>query len=218
MHPRQDRLDRERFTHLWHRLGARGDGSAAFAELASAYAESHRSYHTAEHIRDCLGQLDSAVPSASHPARDRDLVEAAIWFHDLVYDPGAADNEARSGSRAATLVADAGVELGVRDETCRLILLTSHNEVPSDAAGRLVCDIDLSILGREPAEFARFESRIRAEYASVPESQYRAGRGRVLEGFLRRRPLYQTPYFQREYEAPARRNLEQALIRLGFVT
>ncbi|MGH3995161.1 MAG: HD domain-containing protein [Pseudonocardiaceae bacterium] len=218
MHLRPDRLDRERFTGLWHRLGARGDGSAAFAELATAYAEPHRSYHTVEHIRDCLGQLDSAVSSDSASPPGRDLVEAAVWFHDLVYDPRAADNEVRSASRAGILLADAGVEPGLVDEVSRLILLTSHDQPPGDGAGRLVCDIDLSILGREPAEFDRFESRIRAEYAWVPESQYRVGRGRVLEGFLRRRPLYQTPYFKRRYETPARRNLEHALIRLGFVT
>jgi predicted metal-dependent HD superfamily phosphohydrolase len=200
-----------RFEKLWRRLGAAGDGRGTFARLMQAYAEPHRAYHTAEHIADCLTQLDAAPDSAS----DRELVEAAIWFHDVVYDPHAGDNEAESAAWASHSLSRAGVALSIIDSIHRLILLTRHVEPPQDPEGNLLCDIDLSILGRSPEEFDLFERRIRTEYAWVPEPEYRLGRTRVLSHFLGRDPLYQTAYFHRRYELPARNNLAKAIARLA---
>ena len=74
--------------------------------------------------------------------------------------------------------------------------------------------MDLSILGRDPEQFAEFERSIRTEYAWVPESTYRAVRADILGAFLARSPLYLTEHFRRKYEAAARRNLEAAIARL----
>jgi predicted metal-dependent HD superfamily phosphohydrolase len=200
-----------RFEELWSRLDAAGDGQGTFTRLMAAYVEPHRAYHTAEHIADCLAQLD-AVPGTS---ADRTLVEAAIWFHDVVYDPRAADNEAESAAWATYILSGAGVALPAIDAIRRLILLTRHVEPAHDSIGGLLCDIDLSILGRSPAEFDEFERRIRAEYDWVPEREYRAGRARVLSRLLGWDPLYQTEYFRRRYEAAARNNLTAVIARLA---
>ena len=56
-----------------------------FTVLEAGYAEPVRSYHTAEHIRDCLAQFDLSRSAAQRP----DEVEAGIWLHDAVYQPGA---------------------------------------------------------------------------------------------------------------------------------
>ncbi len=202
---------RQRFLDLWHRMGAARHGTETFAEVSSAYEEPHRVYHTLEHIRDCLQQLDDA-PSGD---QGRDLVETAIWFHDLVYDPGSPDNENRSAAAAGRMLEAAGLTPKLVEEIGRLILLTRHLDPPADSGGRLLCDVDLSILGRAPPEFAEFERRIRAEYVRVPEPEYRTGRAQVLQRFLERRPLYATAYFRDRYEAPARLNLQDALRRLA---
>jgi predicted metal-dependent HD superfamily phosphohydrolase len=200
-----------RFEELWSRLDAAGDGQGTFTRLMAAYAEPHRAYHTAEHIADCLAQLDAAPETSA----DRTLVEAAIWFHDVVYDPRAADNEAESAAWATYILSGAGVALPAIDAIRRLILLTRHVEPAHDSIGGLLCDIDLSILGRSPAEFDEFERRIRAEYDWVPEREYRAGRARVLSRLLGWDPLYQTEYFRRRYEAAARNNLAAVIARLA---
>lgn len=200
-----------RFEELWSRLDAAGDGQGTFTRLMAAYAEPHRAYHTAEHIADCLAQLDAAPETSA----DRTLVEAAIWFHDVVYDPRAADNEAESAAWATYILSGAGVALPAIDAIRRLILLTRHVEPAHDSIGGLLCDIDLSILGRSPAEFDEFERRIRAEYDWVPEGEYRAGRARVLSRLLGWDPLYQTEYFRRRYEAAARNNLAAVIARLA---
>jgi predicted metal-dependent HD superfamily phosphohydrolase len=206
-----DTLLRQRFGDLWRRMGATDDGRRVFDELLRAYREPHRRYHGVDHLCDCLGQLDSAPATGEA----RHLAETALWFHDAVYIPGAADNEARSAEWAARALAGAGVPEARAQQVARLVQLTDHAWPADDPVGALVCDVDLSILGRPPAEFAEYERRIRAEYQRVPEPLYRMGRASVLAGLLAREPLYRTDHFRVLYEAAARRNLTRSVEGLG---
>jgi len=203
-------LDQGRWTRLWRRLDAKGDGLAIFRQLAAAYAEQARAYHTAEHIHDCLAQLDRSRSAAPHS----DELETAIWFHDAVYLPGSSDNEERSADLARTTLAESGAPARLTDHVAELILATRHVAVPSDPDAALLCDIDLSILGRPPDAFAEFERRIRREYAWVPEPVYRSARSEILRGFLGRRSIYQTDDFRGRYEGQARHNLERLIAKL----
>jgi predicted metal-dependent HD superfamily phosphohydrolase len=142
-------------------------------------------------------------------------VEAALWFHDAIYDPRAEDNEARSAEWARRALAELGIPPAVADDVARLVRLTRHTDPAPDPSGRLLCDIDLAILGREPERFDAYDRRIRDEYAWVPEPGFRAARTGVLAGLLARSPLYQTEHFRRRYETAARMNLGRALERLG---
>jgi predicted metal-dependent HD superfamily phosphohydrolase len=211
MDRRRRMLDQQRWLELWSRLGAQGSGASIFAQLTAAYAEPGRAYHTAEHIRDCLAELDLTRSLAQHP----DEVETALWFHDAVYLPGASDNEDQSAELARTALSVGAVPREVVDRIAALVLATRHAGVPSAPDERLICDIDLSILGREPAIFDAFERRIRREYNWVPEPTYRQERSAVLSGFLRRRSIYHTDLFRHRYEAAARANLERLIEKLG---
>ena len=201
----------ERFAVVCRRLGARGGASPLAADLLRRWADPERAYHNLDHLRHCLARLDDAPGDGA----DRDLVEAALWFHDAVYDSRSADNETRS----AELAREALAALGVPDETsgrvAALVLLTRHREPPAEAEGRLLCDIDLSILGASADEFDRYDQAIRREYAWVPDPIYRRERATVLRGLLERKPLYSTPHFRGQYEESARANLRRALARLS---
>jgi predicted metal-dependent HD superfamily phosphohydrolase len=201
---------RERFGRLWGRLGGRGDGGRAFNRVLQGWREPHRHYHGLDHLRDCLARLDEAPAAAG-----RDLAEMALWYHDVVYRPQAADNEARSADRAVADLLEDGVPAERAREIGRLVRLTDHTTPPDDPVGELVCDVDLSILGRPSEEYAEYERRIRTEYAHVPEPLYRAGRAAVLTRLLTRQPLYRSRYFRTRYEDTARRNLTRALATLG---
>jgi predicted metal-dependent HD superfamily phosphohydrolase len=95
-----------------------------------------------------------------------------------------------------------------------LIMATKHDRNPASPDEALLIDVDLSILGRSPEEFAAYDAAIRREYSEVPEDQYRTGRVKVLEGFLHRDAIYLTEFFRERFEASARRNLEQAISSL----
>jgi predicted metal-dependent HD superfamily phosphohydrolase len=77
-----------------------------------------------------------------------------------------------------------------------------------------VVDIDLAILGQNPAVYDRFERNVRREYFFVRWPRYVAGRSAVLRGFLDRPRIYGTDAFHGRFEATARQNLERALAAL----
>ncbi len=200
----------ERFIALARRLGATTDPAPVAADLLRRWGEPGRTYHSLQHLDDCLVQLDAAPAQEA----DRDLVESALWFHDAVYDPRAGDNEDRSADLAREQLRKMDVTAARADAVAALVLLTRHRARPEDAEGRLVCDIDLSILGRPADEFDRYDGEIRTEYQWVPETHYRRERLVVLRGFLEREGLYLTPHFRERYEQPARANLRRAIARL----
>src|SRR5207248_1831792 len=161
-----------RFSALWQRLGGRGDGRALMAALEQAFGEPPRAYHTAAHVEDCLDQFDLARNLAERP----DEVEAAIWFHDAVYDPRASDNEQRSADWARRSLVEAGAAADSIERIAALVLLTRHVDPPASHDGELLLDIDLSILGRDPLTFDVYDAQIRREYDWVPEAEYRRRR------------------------------------------
>ena len=199
-----------RFTALLNRLGATGDGTALADALLSAWSAPHRAYHDLRHLEDCLAQLDTVETDPG----SRDLVDAARGVHDAVSDSRADDNEDRSAAWAADALLAAGISSDIANRVARLVRLTRGHDPAPDPAGQLMCDVDLSILGRPVELFDSYDRRVRTEYAWVPEPAYRAGRARVLEQLLRRDPLFQTPEFRRRFEAQARANLRRALAGL----
>jgi predicted metal-dependent HD superfamily phosphohydrolase len=200
-----------RFSELLRRLGGTGDPQPLAEAVLAAWAEPARRYHNLDHLRDCLTELDRAPADGA----DRNRVEAAVWFHDAIYDPRARDNEERSAEWARRALVELGVPSAVVDDVARLVRLTGHAGPTPDPSGRLLCDIDLAILGREPRAFDTYDRHIREEYAWVPEPDFRAERAGVLAGLLSRSPLYQTEHFRGLYETAARKNLSRALQQLG---
>jgi len=195
---------------LWNELGARTINGGLMNQLVAAYSESHRHYHTLQHLRECLAHVASGS-LARRPAE----VELALWFHDAVYDPQRADNEARSADWARDSVIAAGCDEAIAQRVHALVLATqSHQDEGGDPDTQLLLDIDLSILGASPARFAEYERQIRAEYAHVAEAAFRTGRARVLQGFRDRPSIYLTQPYREALEARARANIGQALAAL----
>ena len=175
------------------------------------YREEARAYHSVRHLEECLGHLDDVRRVLRRP----DEVEAALWFHDVIYDPHAADNEERSADLADRLLAPAGVPTEYLAEIRRLVLATGHrgSRDPQDDASA-IADIDLTILGAERARFDEYEADIRREYAFVPEDQFRRRRREILQSVLARPAIYATPWFYQRYEAQARENLTRSISAL----
>lgn len=193
----------------WNQLceNAGLDSHAGWTAIASAYGDSGRAYHNLRHIADCLCLLDEYAGLAADPV----AIELAIWFHDIVYDPRAADNEERSADRAVEFLSNTPHASTVAD----LIMATKHGKDGLSADSALICDIDLSILGRPPAEYAAYAAAIRLEYAWVPPPQYAEGRSRVLGCFLKRPALFNHRVFQQRFEAAAKVNLTWELGELA---
>ena len=183
---------------------------ATWQQLASHYSEPHRHYHTLDHVAACLNWLDQY----HHLAEDPLCIELALWAHDVIYDPRASDNEARSADWFAQHFADSALTDQQRARVHELILATIHPHPPTDPDMALLQDIDLSILGAYAELYDRYEGWIRQEYAFVPEAAFRKGRGAVLQSFLDQDVIYHTAELRGRLELPARENLSLALENL----
>src|SRR5262245_26370559 len=137
---------------FWERLGAKGEAGAVFEDLRKRYAEPHRAYHTLDHILECLAEAQAVRQFAGNA----DALEMGIWFHDVVYDPHAADNEEQSAELAKRTIAHAGLADGFSSTVCELICATKHNRAPAPGDTTLIVDIDLSILGQPAKRFEQY--------------------------------------------------------------
>jgi predicted metal-dependent HD superfamily phosphohydrolase len=184
-------------------------------ELTALYQDGSRHYHDLAHI-DALLTL-----AAEHRASlsDPELVEAAIWFHDAIYDSRAKDNEAKSAELARDRLTGR-LEPVRLDRAAAMILATATHEMPQieDAGFRsdtaLFLDMDLSILAAPSEVFDAYEAAIRREYAWVPEEAWVAGRSAVLRAFLNRPNIYHSEDFRDRFEKQARDNINRSLASL----
>lgn len=184
-------------------------------ELTGLYQDWNRHYHGIEHIEALLTLAGEYRALLSDPQ----AVEAAIWFHDAIYDSQAKDNEAQSAEFARRRLGDK-LEPARLDRIATMILATAKHELPelkSAAALRdaeLFLDMDMSILGAAPDVFDRYEAAVRKEYAWVPQAAWIAGRSAVLRSFLDRPFIYLSKEFQDRFEAQARENIRRSLSNL----
>lgn len=199
----------ERWQRLLQQFGFEPN-EQTYAMLLQKYQEKHRAYHNVAHINDCLSQLDQ-LPALHPDARE---IELAIWFHDVIYDPYGKDNERKSAQEAELFIFDnvADDELGKRISD--LIMATLHQAPPANSAEALIMDIDISILGREPATYQTYTEKVRKEYRFVPKFLYRNKRKEILLKFIERKTLYYTAEFQSKYEEQARQNISSEIERL----
>ena len=207
----RDTLLRERFVRLWRACllpGAAGTGrdpGVVWSKLERRYSEPHRVYHDHQHLAHCLEQLDLAGGLIARP----DQVEVAIWFHDVINDPGSADNEQRSAEYfrgLATGALDPGFIAAVVD----LILVTTHREAPVDPDQQFICDIDLASFGCPWECFIHDSNRVKAEFTGTEEDYYRGKRAFLL-GMLERPRIFYTDFFNARYERQARDNIRRLL-------
>ncbi len=184
-------------------------------ELAAFYQVEGRHYHNLTHVEAMLALAKDSVQLLHDPQ----AVEAAIWFHDAIYDSRAKDNEAKSAALAEERLAGrASAERLGRIAT--MIKATATHQLPplgddkatSDAA--LFLDMDLAILAAEPDAFDAYEKAVRREYAWVEEPMWRAGRAAVLRSFLARPQIFHTAEFRERFEPRARQNIERSLAAL----
>jgi predicted metal-dependent HD superfamily phosphohydrolase len=195
----------------WRLLGVTPPVDAIFVAVLARYAEPGRRYHTLQHIDECFERFSESRFLTAHPG---ELI-LALWFHDVIYDPRASDNEATSAAFASQVLDEAGVESGRRQLVEELILATRHEAAPISEDMKLMVDIDLAILGAKAPRFEEYELQIRQEYSWVPPLLFRRRRAGILKAFLDREFIYSTALFRARFEVPARRNLQRSLERLA---
>lgn len=177
-----------------------------FQILLKAYSEPQRFYHTAQHIVECL-DLHLQI---QYLLKEPHLVELAIWFHDVIYDPKSNQNEQNSADLMQDLCHTFLDKFALK-KVYLWILATKEHVASSDHDLNYLIDIDLAILGADASRFLQYEQQIQQEYSWVSAEIYKVKRAEVLQNFLNQSSIYITLTFQQSLEQQAKLNLEKLL-------
>jgi len=205
-------MDEHRFTGLWTRCisAAQIDPVRVYVKLREFYSQAWRRYHTLSHLRHCLGEFDEVAHLVAEPKE----VEMALWFHDAIYEPGAADNEARSVELFDRL-AEGGAPPVLSNRVRELIMATCHFEPPAAGDERYMVDIDLASFGLPWRAYLSDSEKVRAEASHLTDEDFYRGQVAFFKRLLSRPHFYGTPFFRRKYEARARENLIRKVSELA---
>ncbi|TDL38733.1 DUF4031 domain-containing protein [Arthrobacter nitrophenolicus] len=181
---------------------------ALFLDLLDRWSEPHRHYHGCTHLLSVLESLDLLTEPADPPH----TLLLAAWFHDAVYQGIPRQDEEESARLAEDRLSDAGLPDADVAEVARLVRLTGdHRPEAGDSDGALLCDADLSVLGGDPDEYARYIAAVRKDYAHVGDADFAAGRAAVVRRLLELDPLFHTGRAKELWLDAAQRNLKGEL-------
>ncbi|MEH2322278.1 MAG: hypothetical protein V7K32_01475 [Nostoc sp.] len=177
----------------------------AFNDLVAAYSTPGRYYHTLKHI----DRVFSTIGILQGYTNNLAAVRLAAWFHDVVYDTQAQDNEQRSADYAFEFLSNLGIPESTIATVTRIIMNTKdHQAAVDDYDSQVLLDADLAILATNQVEYREYAYAIRQEYGWMAEADYITGRQQVLEQFLERSHIYFTPLMSEFAEPSARGNIQ----------
>lgn len=181
--------------------------------IIRAYASTQRHYHNLEHIYNMLQLIDEVELEEG----EKEVVQLATFFHDVVYVPGRKDNEEISADYATKVLTILNIIPALQEKVKSLILQTKnhHSNEPLDRLIQVFLDIDLAVLGSGEKLYEAYSNGIRKEFHAMDKSKYLKGRKLFLESMLSSDFIYHTPEFRNQLETNARINLENELAEIN---
>jgi len=147
----------------------------------------NRSYHNIIHLEQMLKFIKTHFSSQDLGDFSNALF-LAVLAHDLVYKPGAANNEEES-YQAICKITD-NVQLPLVE---KLILATKHNKLETDFLCQVICDADLSILSSPYPIYLQYVDQVHLEYEGIYDDIWRNGRKDWIDSMLNRGFIYYSP-------------------------
>ncbi|WP_244939929.1 hypothetical protein [Leptospira adleri] len=176
-------------------------------EIVRHYSEKHRFYHDLSHIENLSNQLIQVKDRIS----DWDTILFSILYHDIIYDVSSQENEEKSAELARIRLQSFDYADHRIQKCVSQIIATKGHSASDDLDTNLFLDADLSILGEEWDLYSEYCKNIRKEYSIYSDSDYKAGRGKVLKSFSNMDRIYKTDFFFERYEKRAKENLKREL-------
>lgn len=178
-----------------------------FEEIYRRHASSGRHYHGLSHLQALFYLLQTHSPQPAGAA-----VRLAVWWHDAVYNPLSAQNEAESAILAQAHLMQLGAAAPLIERVCELIEATkNHFSSPSFGSDDVFLDADIAILGAPDDIYQCYTKQIRAEYQDVPDVLFAAGRKHFLETAASWPRIFKTEVYETAFGAQARSNLAREL-------
>lgn len=151
--------------------------------LLSMWNESHRSYHTQNHLLDLIDQINENK-NLFKSNKDYEKMVLCALFHDCIYDPMRNDNEEKS----AEFFINCCQEKNNPDilDIKQMILDTKSHEATTPLSEKFN-QMDMNIVERDFNQLLEWEKGIREEYKAYGD-MYKMGRLHFLESLLDKYP------------------------------
>lgn len=204
------------------RLWAQGDAKKLFVQLRDLYDRVWNgtgerdeivqklkwSYHRWLHVIACLNELYKV----KHLLEDPDVIECAILFHDVVYDPKSTTNEEGSAFFADKMMTERWLSRAFIEKVKKMIMVTKDVFGSYTGDAGFMLDIDKSIVGQSPRIYTQYNKDLRREYYMYPYADFNEWRISFLEKLLKQKDnLFQTDYFKETYLSQAMTNISNEL-------
>ena len=206
----------DKLREVWDQLAGKYCNNAAladrfFTEIERKYTSSRRHYHNLHHIQALLQLCETYAGQF----QDREVVEYAVFYHDIIYNVLRKDNEPRSALLAVKRLQALGVPAD-KVEAVKLFIEATQTHTVSGAVIhttdlQLFLDFDMSVLGASWDEYEAYTRQVRREYRIYPDKLYNAGRRQFLQHCLQTEFIFQSQLFRELYEARARENMAREL-------
>lgn len=189
---------------------SREEVETMFSQIALLYSESHRYYHTLEHIAECLLKLKTLFTCRLKP-EELHVLSLALIFHDVIYIPSSKTNEEDSAEYFNSLIGQL-LDPHTRTLVSDLILSTkSHKPNPANKLESIMIDIDMSILTESPDRYLRYAVDVRKEYIQYPDEVYKSLRKAFLESLADKKVFVHDDIFKMD---ALRANVETEINKL----
>lgn len=181
-------------------------------EIYEMYTEPHRHYHNLNHIARMF------QTAAEQKIELSEMQIWAIWFHDIIYEVGANDNEERSAEvvgKRLEIDHGSGIFFPKFVEEIKTIIRDTQDEVPTIEESKVVVDLDLWDLAAERRYWLNRDLIEKEMLTKCTMKEWKEGRAKWLGMMLDRDRIYWSEYADEAMERRARCNMEAEFLRSG---
>lgn len=150
-------------------------------DIFNHWSESHRYYHTLEHLNDLISQIESDKQKYSDKEYEMLLITAL--FHDIVYDPLKRDNEERSADFFIKSCTNITSDIKVIKQA----ILDTQTHLSTTDISEQFNKYDMNIVERPLNDLLEWEKGIYNEFKSFGD-KYKTGRLSFLKSLLPKYP------------------------------
>lgn len=200
----------------------------AVLRLLERWSAPGRHHHGVQHLGDMLARITTLAPETHNP----ELVSLAAFYHGCVFSTAEEDTYTRNGGEdeheSARVASSELTAIGISPDTVSRVadLITGMKKQPKEADPSIsttlsAIDIDklalrdahLGALAAGPQKYTKYLDQVAKEYSHIPEEDFLRARREIIGKLLARRQIFLSP-LGRQWEAPARDNLEGELERI----
>lgn len=184
-----------------------------YESVVTRHREAHRHYHDLRHVRWVVRHVRELAGRSTAELDDVGAVVVAAFFHDIIYDPNASDNEPASAELAAEALRELQWPAERIDRVTAMIRGTAHHRVDDTVSidTAVLYAADLGVLAADPSGYSDYVRNVRREYGHLTDVEWARGRAHVLRSFLDRPAIYAPMLGLDAWEQRARGNLTAEL-------